>query len=485
MPQITWASPSVERNRGYSLEELKTLPLEKLLTPGSLEIALKTFSEQLTSERLAQKDSHTSVTMDLEFHRKDDSTYSNEVTLKLLRDKEGTPTGILGIGRDIERKRIDKALQDSENKYRALIETTQTGFVIIDQIGLVLDANQEYVHLTGHHNLSEIIGRSVIEWTADYEKEKNAAAVRECFKKGYIRNLEVDYVDSKGNITPIEINATCMESEGVTQILTLCRDITERKRAEEEIRRVTKFLDSIVENIPNMVFVKDAKYLRFIRFNRAGEELLGYSRNDLLGKNDYDFFPKGQADFFTEKDQDVLREGEIVDIPEEPIQTRNKGERILHTKKVPILGANREPEYLLGISADITDRKQAEEEKRSLEERLHRAEKMEALGTLAGGVAHDLNNVLGIVVGYAELLLMSVDESSPIRPRLVNIMKGGERAAAIVQDLLTLARRGVSGRAGSESEQDHRLIVSSHRSLRNCLPTIPPYRSRPILNRIC
>jgi two-component system cell cycle sensor histidine kinase/response regulator CckA len=81
-----------------------------------------------------------------------------------------------------------------------------------------------------------------------------------------------------------------------------------------------------------------------------------------------------------------------------------------------------------------------------LQERLQRAEKMEALGTLAGGVAHDLNNVLGVVVGYAELLLMNADKTSPIRPQLVNIMNGGQRAAAIVDDLLTLARRGVSGR---------------------------------------
>ena len=95
---------------------------------------------------------------------------------------------------------------------------------------------------------------------------------------------------------------------------------------------------------------------------------------------------------------------------------------------------------------DITDRKRAEEEKRNLEERLNRAEKMEALGILAGGVAHDLNNVLGVIVGYSELLLHKVDESSAIRPQLGEIMKGGERAAAIVQDLLTLARRGVPGR---------------------------------------
>jgi CheY-like chemotaxis protein len=81
-----------------------------------------------------------------------------------------------------------------------------------------------------------------------------------------------------------------------------------------------------------------------------------------------------------------------------------------------------------------------------LKEQLQRAEKMEALGLLAGGVAHDLNNVLGVIVGYAELLLMDLDASSPIRPHLTNIMNGGMRAADIVQDLLTLARRGVSGR---------------------------------------
>ena len=98
------------------------------------------------------------------------------------------------------------------------------------------------------------------------------------------------------------------------------------------------------------------------------------------------------------------------------------------------------------IGRDITARKKEEEEKRKLEERLHRAEKMESLGIMAGGVAHDLNNVLGIVVGYGELLLADADQASPLRAGLKNIMEGGQRAAAIVRDLLTLARRGVLDR---------------------------------------
>ena len=110
-----------------------------------------------------------------------------------------------------------------------------------------------------------------------------------------------------------------------------------------------------------------------------------------------------------------------------------------------VLRLDRE-DIILSVTRDITERKRAEEERRRLEDRLQRAEKMEALGTLAGGVAHDLNNVLGIVVGYSEMLLDDSGESSPARSKAKEILKGGQRAAAIVQDLLTLARRGVSNR---------------------------------------
>lgn len=127
-----------------------------------------------------------------------------------------------------------------------------------------------------------------------------------------------------------------------------------------ELTRSRAFLDSLIENIPNMVFVKDARELRFVRLNRAGEELLGVPRETFFGRNDFDFFPAEQAEKFVARDRAVLAGREIVDIPEEKIQTRHQGERILHTRKIPVFGADGTPEYLLGISDDITEKRLAE-----------------------------------------------------------------------------------------------------------------------------
>ncbi|MCL4234333.1 MAG: response regulator, partial [Deltaproteobacteria bacterium] len=158
------------------------------------------------------------------------------------------------------------------------------------------------------------------------------------------------------------INVDYRADGSVEAVHAVGRDITERKAVEEALRATNRFLDSVVENIPDMIFVKDAAELRFVRFNKAGEDLLGFARTDLLGKNDYDFFPRDEADFFTAKDREVLDNGVLVDISEEPIHTRAKGTRTLHTKKIPITDDQGVPTYLLGISEDITERNQAREE---------------------------------------------------------------------------------------------------------------------------
>lgn len=129
-------------------------------------------------------------------------------------------------------------LREQEEKYRTLVETTDTGYVILDLEGRVIDANASYLRLTGRESLGEILGRRVTEWTAPHDLARNAAEVGKCIEAGRVRNLEIDYVNPHGGFTPVEINGTLVQALGGPRILTVCKDISERKRSEVERRRL-------------------------------------------------------------------------------------------------------------------------------------------------------------------------------------------------------------------------------------------------------
>ncbi|MBU2537377.1 MAG: cache domain-containing protein [Proteobacteria bacterium] len=139
-----------------------------------------------------------------------------------------------------EQRAMEDGLRRSEEKYRVLIESTGTGFVKIDDEGKVLEANQDYVRLSGHQELSDILGRHVFEWTAEHDRARNRAAVKECVRLGFVRHLQIDYVDDQGNFTPVEINGTAVHNEGRCEILTICHNVSGRKLLEEQLRQAQK-----------------------------------------------------------------------------------------------------------------------------------------------------------------------------------------------------------------------------------------------------
>ena len=285
-----------------------------------------------------------------------------------LRDNEGAISGYIVIGRDItERKLAEEALQKNEEKFRGLFEYSRDGIVIADAKTMqFVDNNQMFSQMIGY-NPEEIKNLSV----PDIHPEDARSHVLEAFEK--IARHEVDVARDlpvkrkNGTIFYADISSYPMNIFNKDCQVGVFRDITERKRAEEAMRESKILIDAVVENVPLMIFLKEAKDLRFVIFNRAGEELLGYDRQVLLGKNNLDLFPPEQATNFMTKDREVLDgDAGMLDIPEEPIMTAKKGLRLLHTRKVCIRGADGTTKFLLGISEDITERKRAEEEQENV-----------------------------------------------------------------------------------------------------------------------
>jgi two-component system cell cycle sensor histidine kinase/response regulator CckA len=264
-------------------------------------------------------------------------------------------------------KQAEEELRRKEADVQVTLESLQVGVVTHAADTHIIASNPEAQRILGltHEQLS---GKSVIDpaWSFVYEDlgrmKVEDFPVSKAISSGkpvvgYTLGIQRPDRDF---ITWVIVNASPLFAEDgrLERVVVNFVDITERKKAEEKVLESTALLESVVENAPQMIFLKEAKDLRFVIFNRAGEELLGHDKKTLLGKNNLDLFPPEQAAQFMAADRAVLDgEAGYLDIPEEPISTSKKGLRVLHTRKVRIMGGDGATKYLLGISEDITDRK--------------------------------------------------------------------------------------------------------------------------------
>jgi PAS domain S-box-containing protein len=216
------------------------------------------------------------------------------------------------------------------------------------------DAFLRMVHPDDHEGLEKTV-RTAVGGTEHYE-----ATFRGVWSDHTLRHLE-----ARGRVSrdetgqPLRINGVCW-------------DITAQKQAEMRLDEVRHFFDSIVEHLPVGIFVKKAEDLRFVFFNKANEEITGFTKAEVLGKNDHDLFPAEEAGAFTAADREVLSQGRLADVSEEIIHTKDHGVRFLHTRKIRLTDQSGEPSYLLGISEDITERKLAQEALQKAREQLER-----------------------------------------------------------------------------------------------------------------
>lgn len=302
------------------------------------------------------------------------------------------------------------------DKYQFLFENAPHGRATINKEGKIVDWNKRALEIFGF-NKSEAQGKFLSEFIIAKKSQDTYEQILQKILQDTLapfshHAMEILGVRYDGSTFPLELVLTPLKTPDNFIIHVFLRDLTSFKKqtqkAELELNKANMFLNAIVENIPDMVFIKEAKELRFTHFNKAGLDLLGFSREDLIGKNDYDFFPKDEADFFTTMDRNVLASKSLMDIAEEPIQTKYKGQRFLHTKKVPLYDENGQPEYLLGISEDITDKKLAEETQRNLwveqQARLEAEKALQLRDDFISIAAHELRTPLTALSLQIQLL---------------------------------------------------------------------------------
>lgn len=352
---------SASRMLGYSKDELTAMTVHDLNPDFQADMWPRFLAETQRCQTMVFESTHRA---------KNGRLIPIEVSVNFLRYEEKEYH--CAFVRDItERKQKEAALQKtqqdlqvSETRYRILFEHNPHMYFTLNEDGTIVSVNQQGAAQLGYR-VEELIGRPVTMLFPEANHDAVRGQVSLCFQK-VGDTLQWEIAKARKDGVPMWVHETAVVIQNEKHeplLLVLCQDITDRKRTENELLATKIFLNSIVEHLPNMLFVKEADNLRFVRFNKAGAELLGYSEADLIGKNDYDFFPKEDADFFTAKDRETLANGRLLDIPEESIQTKHKGERILHTKKIPILDATGTPQFLLGISEDITEQKRAEQER--------------------------------------------------------------------------------------------------------------------------
>ena len=287
----------------------------------------------------------------------------------------------------------DKADEASLRKYEQMVSTTPDLMAFVDTNYRYQSVNKSYAEVFGKPQ-EFFTGRLVADILGSVKFDEIKPFLDECLS-GKLINYQhwIDTPKEGKRYFDVHYHPAVNSDGSVFGVVADVRDLTDLKLAEQNMHENQIFLTAIVENIPDMIFVKDAQNLQFLRLNKAGEKLVGYPREALIGKTDYDFFPKSEADFYTTKDREVLSDKTLLDIPEEVLQTKSHGTRYLHTKKIPILDDHGNPQYLLGISEDITEQKQ----RRILLETIQQAQSQFILGNdPAETFDHLLQNLLSI-----------------------------------------------------------------------------------------
>lgn len=364
--KITMANHAAVRMRGYSSEEeLLGKDIMKLLAPHEIERAKKGIQETL---RTGQVENVEYVLL-----KKDGTSFPADVSVSIMKDSKGNPNAFMAIVRDISgRKRVEKALKESEEQYRKLIETSPDSITMVDLNGNLIMANSATAKVYGSETIDELIGKKNLDLVTPEDRERAAKDVKAIIKSGDFKRSEYKVLRKDGNPFSIEANISVIKDGGGKPyaIMTIARDITERKRVEKALKDSEEQYKKLIETSPDPILVTDLDG-NIIMANQQTLKVYGCKKKEeLIGKNALNIIALHDRKRAIKNHKKVLESGSIKNVEYKLL--KNDGTSFIAELSTSLIkDSEGNPKFLIGVVRDITERKRIENALRESEE-LHR-----------------------------------------------------------------------------------------------------------------
>jgi PAS domain S-box-containing protein len=432
----TFFNDAVCKILGYTREEMKGITYKDYTIPEDIDRIFKIYNHiYRTGESVKWFPSRQ--------FKKDGTPVSTETSAFPLRDKEGKIIGFRAVTRDVtEHEKMEAALRRSEERYRSVLEDMQDSYFENDLAGNYTFVNASICNILGY-TFDELIGKNYKLATTSDDAKRQFAAFHQIYLTGRpIKDFRYTFVTRDGKHGTAELSALPIRNDRgeIVGFRGLSRDITERMMMEEALRESEERYGTVLEDMHEGYYELDLPG-NYTFCNEALCRQLGYSKEELIGMNYRVYTPPEMVKEVFQAYNLVYRTGEpLSSFPIERI--KKDGTRVFaETSVFPMRNEKGEIIGFKGVINDITARKKAEVERKQLEQKAQLASRLASVGELASGVAHEINNPLTGVIGYAHLLLARKDISRDVRRDLEIINEGSQRVAGIVKKLLAFARQ--------------------------------------------
>jgi len=460
--RYTYISPSVMAVFGYKPDEFLQLPFAHYMVNDYPALVEKALGEELARVQAGHhriSDAHK--ILELEVIRKDGEKRWVEIQPDFNCNEQGVPFEILGITRDItERKKAEEAFKVNEKRYRMIVEN-------VHDVVFVVDFNFQFTFISNHRSLltgyspeeirkvpvdklltPESLALAYHVFAEAMESQKTRPATQESRSK----TIELEVYHKNGGTVWLEFTATFgRDAQGkAREIIAAARDITARKKIELALEESEKRYRMIVENMQESISVIDLN-LQYVYQSPSEIRITGYTPEEIMKIPSEEQLPpesytRGVAMLAEELEKEFSGE------PVDPNRSRTIDLEFYHKNGGTVWlemtasfqrDETGKPVGILMAGRNINDRKKAEAEKEKLERQLHQAQKMETIGRLAGGVAHDFNNMLSIILGYLELAKLQLTANHPVLPDILEIEKAACHSRDLTAQLLAFSRKQI------------------------------------------